>query len=124
MFLKLKKKKILLVDDEKDFLMTIKFYLESKGYDVITAYNGKDAIENLKESPDLILMDLKLPDMDGYEVCRRIRLSSHYKKTPMVMLTCSTDTKFILESQDEGISDYLMKTVEFEQILRTVKKYA
>ncbi|MBN1871548.1 MAG: response regulator [Candidatus Omnitrophica bacterium] len=123
MFLKTKSKKVMLVDDEEDFLMAIKFFLEAKGYNVIYAHNGKEALEKVLEMPDIIFLDIKLPDLNGYEIVRRIRENTELTEIPIIMLTCSTHSKDIFESQDIGVTDYLMKTVEFEELLIVIKKY-
>jgi DNA-binding response OmpR family regulator len=121
-FLKPKPKKVMLVDDEQDFIMPVKFFLEAKGFSVIEAHNGKEALEKVKEIPDIILLDIKLPDIDGFEVFRKIRSNSDFIGIPVIILTCSTDTKSIFDSQDLRATDYLMKTAELDEILVVVKK--
>ena len=123
MFLKTKTKKVMLVDDEKDFIMPVRFFLEAKGYNVIEAHSGKEALEKVKELPNIILLDIKLPDIDGFEVFRKIHTNPDFSDIPIIILTCSTDTKFIFDSQDLHVTDYIMKTAELDEILILVKKH-
>ena len=80
--------KIMVVDDERDLVDTLRISLESDGYNVICAYSGDEAIEKAHaEIPDLILLDIVLPDMDGYEICGRLRGDPLTKSVPIIMLT-------------------------------------
>ena len=83
-----KKRRVLLADDEEDIKIIIQMYLESNGYEVVTAYDGLDAVEKAKETrPDLILMDIMMPIIDGIEVTRQIKAAEETKNIPVVMLT-------------------------------------
>src|SRR5581483_5983825 len=82
------KKRILVVDDEKDLVDLIAYNLQRNGYDVLTAYNGSDAVDLAqKELPDLVVLDLMLPGIDGTEVARRLKAEPTTAKIPIVMLT-------------------------------------
>ena len=82
------KNKILIVDDEADIVTMLKNYFEWNGYDVITSANGLDAIANAEKQPDLILLDINMPDIDGMEVCTRIR---DFVSCPSLFLTARMD---------------------------------
>lgn len=86
-------KKILLVDDEPDILEFLKYSLEMNGFEVITALNGVDALLSLSQKPDLIILDIMMPKMDGYEVCQRIRENPDFKQTPLMFLTARSSEK-------------------------------
>ena len=80
------KKRVLIVDDEKNIVNILKFNLQKEGYDTLEAYDGEAGLQlALQENPDLILLDLMLPGMDGFEVCRQVRESG--SSTPIIMLT-------------------------------------
>ena len=115
--------KILIVDDEKDFITTVKFFLEKNGYEVANAETGAEAIEKSKDTPDIILLDLRLPDMTGFDILHKLHMNPATQRIPVIILTASADIKFLREAQDLRATDYLMKTESFERILASVKKY-
>ncbi len=117
------KKRILLVDDERDIAETMRFFLESKGYAVTVAYNGADALEKAREPHDLILLDVLMPGMDGFEVFRRLRSETLTEKVPVVMLTCKGDTQSIFDAQHMRVNDYLLKTCSFDELTTVVRKH-
>lgn len=120
--------RVLLVDDEKDFLEPISFWLESKGYSVILANNGQQAIELLKSShPDIIFLDINMPVMDGIEALVRIRKFN--KEIPVILLTAHGDSKKTAVVRQLGISGFFPKKANLAQLtdilettLRTHKK--
>jgi len=116
-------KKILLIDDEKDFVESVKEFFEMREYQVIAAYNGEEGLEKAKESPDIILLDIKMPSMDGFEVLRRMKDQSETRNTPIIMLTSKTDTEAIFEAQHLWATDYLMKPAGMGALLMMVKQY-
>ena len=82
------RKRILCIEDEADMLEMVRFRLEHEGYEVISAINGKEGLDKAyKDNPDLILLDLMLPEKDGYEVCRILKSDTHFKVIPIVMFT-------------------------------------
>lgn len=107
----MEKKKILVVDDEPDFLEVITVRLEANDYDVITAYNGHEALEKIKsEKPDAVLLDILMPGIDGLEVLKRIRKIDG--KLPVYMLTAfSTDERFKMANKF-GASGFIVKTTD------------
>ena len=99
--------KILVVDDEELLVKGIKYNLQNEGYAVITANNGEDAIEMARSSaPDLVVLDVMMPRVDGLEACRRIR---EFSDVPIIMLTARTDDMDKLMGFEQGADDYLTK---------------
>ena len=99
--------KILVVDDEELLVKGIRFNLQNEGYEVLTAYNGEDAIALAQRAaPDLVVLDVMMPRVDGLEACRRIR---EFSDLPIIMLTARTDDMDKLMGFDQGADDYLTK---------------
>ena len=116
-------KKILLVDDEKNIVETLTCRLESAGYKVITAYDGKEALKKaLQEKPRLIMLDLVLPKKDGYEVCRALKADQEYKKIPIILFTAWKFDGDEADAYQCGADAYLHKPVDSELLLSTIKK--
>jgi two-component system alkaline phosphatase synthesis response regulator PhoP len=104
------KQKILVVDDEEDILELLTFNLTKEGYDVSSASTGEEALSVARtESPDLILLDLMLPGMDGLEVARRIKGEPSTKNIPIVMLTAKGEESDIVTGMELGADDYITK---------------
>jgi two-component system alkaline phosphatase synthesis response regulator PhoP len=117
-------KKILVVDDEVDLVETVRFPLEMEGYHVLVSYNGEDALSQArKENPDLILLDLMLPKLDGYKVCRLLKFDERYKHIPILMLTAKTQEKDKVLGLETGADEYITKPFEMEYLLEKVKAY-
>jgi two-component system response regulator (stage 0 sporulation protein F) len=120
--------KILVVDDEADFRQILKFWLESKGYAVVTADNGEDSLKKTKEeNPDLIFMDLRMPVMDGVEAIKRIR--EFNQEVPIIVISAFVEDPKVKEVLDYNISGEFYKGEDFnksfvllESVLRTHKK--
>jgi len=118
------KKRILIVDDEPDLLRAIAFRLEIEGYKTLTARDGKRGLELAKkERPDLILLDIKLPVMDGKYVCQRLKSDDNFKKIPVILLTASVVGKRVNIKKVFGADDYILKPFEPEELLNKVKKH-
>ena len=117
-------KKILLVDDEADLVETLRFPLEMEGFNVLVSYNGEDALNQArKESPDLILLDLMLPKLDGYKVCRLLKFDEKYKHIPVLMLTAKTQEKDKLLGMETGADEYITKPFDIDALMMKVKSY-
>lgn len=118
------KKRILVVDDEIDLVETLRFSLELEGYEVLVAYNGEDALHLARnESPDLILLDVMLPKMDGYKVCRLLKFDSRFRHIPIFMLTAKTQDKDRMIGEQTGADEYITKPFEMEDLMKKVKEY-
>jgi DNA-binding response OmpR family regulator len=117
-------KKILVVDDEADLVETIRFPLEMEGFNVLVSYNGEDALNQArKENPDLILLDLMLPKLDGYKVCRLLKFDERYKHIPILMLTAKTQEKDKLLGKETGADEYITKPFDIDDLMKRVKVY-
>ncbi len=115
-------KKILVVDDEPNILTLLKMNLEMNRYEVITAETGHEAIElATQEHPDLILLDLMLPDMDGTSVCQRIRTAPQTRVIPIIMLTAKTDETDMIIGLEVGADDYITKPFSIREVVTRIK---
>src|SRR5450759_1000382 len=113
--------RILAVDDSPTILEMIKAILEAGGYEVITASDGAEALETARaEKPDLILLDVMLPKLDGYRVCRLLKFDQNYKNIPIIMLTAKTEEQAMATGLRTGANQYLTKPVEPEKLLAAV----
>ena len=116
-------KKILVVDDEQDFLDFVKLRLESNGYTVITALDGEEALFVFKkERPDLVLLDILMPKFDGFKVCQEIKkdpLSSHI---PVLMLTAKDRALDIKQAKHVGANGYIVKPFDAATLLFNIKE--
>jgi DNA-binding response OmpR family regulator len=120
----MKPKKILVVDDEVDLVETVRFPLEMEGFDVLVSYNGEDALSQArKEKPDLIILDLMLPKLDGYKVCRLLKFDERYKHIPILMLTAKTQEKDKILGKETGADEYITKPFEMDYLMEKVKAY-
>lgn len=119
------RKVILVVDDEETVLFMTRTHLKAAGYDVLTANSGKDALRLLETAePDMILLDIMMPDMNGFALCREIRERPATKKVPVLMVSAlksDTDTQAAKEC---GASGYLIKPAKREDLLKSVRKFA
>jgi len=117
------KPKILVVDDEPDFLSTIQCRLEWHNYEVVTACNGKEGLEKaLSEKPSLILLDTNMPIMNGREMLERLRNNPELKDIPVIMVTAQCDVQDITKASTLGISDYIAKPFNFPQLMEKIEK--
>lgn len=113
-------RKILVVDDEPMNVRLMELNLKSEGYTIITAYNGEEALQKFKsEKPDLILLDIMMPIMDGNEVCRHIRSDFKDRWTPIIMATALGDRK--VQSLDDGADDFIVKPIDRYELLARVR---
>lgn len=123
------KKLILLVDDDPDFVEAVRVIVESGGYDVEVAYDGQEGLEAVaKQKPDLIVLDVMMPVMNGHEACAKLKGSSETKDIPIILLTAVADRvttstythRDMLESEAE---DYMPKPVEPNELLERIKSW-
>jgi len=117
-------KKILIVDDEVDLVETIRFPLEMEGYTVLVSYNGEDALNQARrERPHLILLDLMLPKLDGYKVCRLLKFDEKFKHIPILMLTAKTQQKDKSMGMETGADEYITKPFDMEELMKKLRSY-
>lgn len=103
-------KKILVCDDEPYILMALTDAVEMEGYECVTAVNGKEALQKARETlPDLIMLDIMMPFMDGFEVCRELKADAATRDIPVIMLTAKSQQVDIQKGKDAGADDYITK---------------
>jgi DNA-binding response OmpR family regulator len=114
-----KQARILVVDDEERFVRALQVNLEAKGYEVCVAYDGQSALAIADtEEPDLVMLDLRMPGMDGFEVCQRIRA---FSTVPIIMLTGLTEDTAKVKGLDTGADDYLTKPFSVDELFARVR---
>ncbi|MGB9597307.1 MAG: response regulator transcription factor [Candidatus Poribacteria bacterium] len=102
--------KILIVDDEPDIVETLSFMLQARNFDVVTASDGLEALSKVKsERPDLVLLDIMMPGMDGYDVCVKLKTDKETKNIPIVMLTARGENEAVIRAHKSGANDYIVK---------------
>lgn len=120
-------KKVLLVDDDVDFCEATKLLLDSKGYEVILAYDGKEGLGKVRaEKPDLVILDVMMPEMSGYDVCVVLKADPELKKIPVILLTAVDQALFkTTYTKAMGLmteaDDYIAKPVEPEELVKRVE---
>ncbi len=115
------KTKILLADDERDIVEFLQYNLVQEGFDVVIAYDGKEALSKLSEKPDLIILDIMMPIFDGYEVCKKIRATKGFEKTPVVFLTAKAGEYDEILGLELGANDYITKPISPKKLIARVK---
>jgi len=118
--------RVLIVDDHEDSLAIFSEALTGAGYGVITAKDGEEALrKTLKLRPDLVLLDLILPRIDGFAVCDTLKFSSSFRSIPVLMMSAWTDSHSILEKKSlrAGAEELLMKPIEPTDLITKVRKY-
>jgi DNA-binding response OmpR family regulator len=117
------KKKILVVDDESSLVEMLSIRLEAKNYQVITACDGQEGLDKARsESPDLIILDLMLPKLDGYQVCRALKSDEKYKQIPIVIFTARAQESDIKAGNEAGADAYITKPFEPAILLAKVSQ--
>ena len=117
------KKNIIIVDDEPDILKTTKMFLESEGFNVETAMDGIAGLEKIRKlKPDLIVLDLILPKLDGYKICRMLKFDSKQKKTPIVIITARAQEANRKMAEEVGCDAYITKPFVPEDFLKKIKE--
>lgn len=105
--------KLLVVDDEPGIVEVVQNYFEIAGYRVITAYSGKDALKKLSQNPDIVLLDINMPDMDGLTVCQNIR---EHITCPILFLTARIETSDKIKGFSVGADDYIVKPFDLDEL--------
>jgi len=118
----MKRKKILVIEDEVNIIELIRMNLEMHGFNVISSVTGEEGIEKtLNEFPDLILLDLMLPGMDGLEICKRIRMEKATSKIPIIMLTAKSEEMDKVIALELGADDYITKPFGIRELVARIK---
>ncbi|HGE70275.1 TPA: response regulator [Candidatus Poribacteria bacterium] len=118
------KAKILVIDDEKEIIDTISLMLKARDFSIVSALDGQDGIEKAKsENPDLILLDIMMPGIDGYNVCMKLKSAKETKNIPIVVISGKAERDAIVKSHSLGVSDFIVKPFNLPTLLGKVGKY-
>lgn len=118
----MKKKSILVVEDDEDIQQLVSYNLVKAGFDVECAETGEEGIRKIEaEVPDLVLLDLMLPGIDGSEICRQLRLNEEYRELPVIMLTAKGEDADVVAGFDLGADDYITKPFSPEVLISRIK---
>lgn len=118
------KKRILIVDDEEDLVTLLQVRLEANGFEVLTANNGQVGLDKAREEkPDLILLDVMMPILDGYQVCRFLKFDEDLKDIPIIILTARAQDADKKIGKDVGANAYMAKPFDFPTLLEKIKSY-
>lgn len=120
----MKRKKILLVDDSNTILMMEKFILRNGPYEIVTASDGEEGVRKAAEhTPDLVLLDVIMPKMGGFEACRRMRETDTTRDTPIIMVTTRGEATNVEAGWTAGCSDYITKPINAIELLAKVRNF-
>lgn len=115
---------VLIIDDNKENLKVVGNLLSKNNYKLALANNGKDALKYLeKKKPDLILLDIMMPQIDGYTICSQIKADNRYQKIPIIFLTAKTEPEDIVKGFETGAIDYITKPFNSKELLARVKTH-
>jgi len=114
------KTKILLVDDEKDIVEFLEYNLVQEGFEVITAYDGIEALKKLSEKPDLVILDIMMPQLNGYDVCKKIRSLPEFRQTPVIFLTAKSSEVDEIRGLEIGANDFIQKPISPKKLIARV----
>jgi two-component system alkaline phosphatase synthesis response regulator PhoP len=116
-------KRILLADDEEDIKTVVSMFLESQGYQVTTAFDGLDALEKARaELPDLIILDIMMPVLDGYEVCKQLKEDERTADIPVLILSAAAHIESVNRGLKAGAVDYIVKPFEPEKLRAKIEE--
>jgi len=116
--------KILIIDDEPDLVRLLESRLKTNNYEVISAFEGKTGLELARQKkPDLIILDVVMPNMDGFEVLHALKHSFETSAIPVIMLTQKRDSGSMLDAQELGGTDYISKPFDPDELLKLMKRY-
>lgn len=117
-------KTILIIEDEEDHLEIVKLILEQHNYNIISARNGREGVESAQKNvPNLIILDVMLPEMNGYEVCKAVKGSSNTRSIPVIMLSIRSNPEDIEAAYKVGANKYMTKPFNLEELVKEVKKH-
>jgi len=116
-------KKVLVVDDDPYILMSLEFLMKKNGYDVMVARNGTEALDIVgKQMPDIVLLDIMMPDVDGYEICRYIKKTVKLKHTKIVFMSAKSKEADIQKGYDLGAALYITKPFSTRELVKQIKE--
>lgn len=118
------KAKILIIDDEREIVDTVSLMLKARDYAIVSALDGQDGLDKAKaEQPDLILLDIMMPGMDGYTVCLKLKSSKDTKNIPVVIISGKAEREAIVKSHSLGVSNFIVKPFNLPTLLGKLGKY-
>ncbi len=116
-------KKILVVEDEPELVKALEVRLKTQNYEVVTALDGEEGLRKAREeNPDLIILDIMLPKMDGYKVSRMLKFDESYKHIPIIMLTAKAEQEDKVLGEETGADEYMTKPFEWEHLAKKIKE--
>jgi DNA-binding response OmpR family regulator len=116
-------KKILIVEDERDVVDIVTIRLEAAGYECISAHDGQEGLEKVKsEEPDLVILDLMLPKIDGYKVCRLLKSDEKYRHIPIILFTAQAQKRDIDAGKKSGADAYIVKPFEPQVLINKINE--
>jgi CheY-like chemotaxis protein len=114
---------VLVADDEEDIKVILRMFLETVGYEVLTAFDGLDALEQIKAAkPSVVLMDIMMPVIDGIEVVRQMKANPAIRDIPVIMLTAAAQSDMVEKAIQAGAADYIVKPFEPETVHKAIEK--
>ena len=117
-------KRILIVDDEAELVKAVQVRLEANGYEVETAYDGQEAMDKINNmKPDLILLDIVMPVMNGYEVSKKLKSNPDTKEIPIIIFSASQRRNLEKECRELGVTDFIAKPFRTQDLLNTVNNF-
>jgi two-component system, OmpR family, alkaline phosphatase synthesis response regulator PhoP len=117
-----KKKRILVVDDEPHIVKLVSLSLGKKKYDILSAYSGQEALRHIKNAPpDLVVLDIMMPGINGYEMCQALRENASTKNVPIIILSAKSQMEDKLHAIDVGADDYLCKPFDPAELSRRIR---
>ena len=117
-------KKILIVDDEADIIEILQFVLEAQGYECVTAMVGETGLNLAREiNPDLIILDVMMPKINGYKISRLLKYDNKYKDIPILMITARSQEEDKVIGEETGANEYITKPFQVDYVLEKVKSY-
>jgi DNA-binding response OmpR family regulator len=118
-----RKPRILIIEDELDLIEALKLRLDANGYEVIYSIDGSDGLNRARtENPDLIILDIWLPKLDGYKICRMLKFDEKYQNIPIIMLTAKVQQADIRQGKEAGADAYLTKPYKAEDLLNKIRE--
>ncbi|MCX6132720.1 MAG: response regulator [Ignavibacteriales bacterium] len=117
-----RRKKVLIVDDESSMVSVLQRHVSNAGYEFVSASNGQEALEKIeKEEPDLVLLDLVMPGMNGFETCRRIRENEKTKKLPVLIITALRGQSDSAAATASGANEFIVKPIDGAELAKRLR---
>ena len=117
-------KTVLIADDENDIVETLQFMFESEGFNVLTAFDGEEALQAARtNNPDIILLDVMMPKINGYKVSRLLKFDKKFQDIPIIMLTARSQEEDKLIGEETGANEYITKPFDINDVIELVKQY-